>query len=162
MGNKIDPALIANSSTSLPEINQSLTNFPTAQIANNLSSLPRYVNPIINRLELDEIDFLHRKGALFVPDGTVLKEFLRCFVEFVHHSNPVIELHDFLNVIQSDGNGTGRVSLLVLQAILYSASAFVDIRVLRNMGYKSRKEARQYFYSKVKVGIQHFSPLMDD
>lgn len=125
-------------------------------------SLPKYVNPVINRLEPDEIDFLHRKGALFVPDGTVLKEFLRCFVEFVHHSNPVIELHDYLNVIQSDGNGTGKVSLLVLQAILYSASAFVDIRVLRNTGYKSRKEARQYFYSKVKVGIQHFSPCMDD
>ena len=154
----VDPALTANISTPVPETSQPFYNLPIPQPATIPLSLPKYVSPIPNRLELDEINYLHRKGALLVPDATVLSEFLRCFVEFVHHSNPVIELHDFLNVIQSDGSEMGKVSLLVLQAILYGASAFVDIRVLRSMGYKTRKEARQYFYLKVKVRRQHSYP----
>ena len=157
----VDPALTANPSTLLPETNQSFFDFPMPQPVPIPLILPKYISPVPNRLELDDIYYLQRKGAFLVPEGTVLGEFLRCFVEFVHHSNPVIELHDFLKMIQSDGNDTDKVSLLVLQAVLYGASAFVDIRFLRSMGYKARKEARQHFYSKVKVRKQQSTLCLD-
>lgn len=150
-GNIIDPALTAYSSTVLPEVNQYSFDVPMTQPASISLNMPKYARPIPDRLGLDEIYYLNRKGALFVPDGAVLAEMLRCFVEYVHYSNPVIELHDFLEAIKSNGDGTGRVSLLVLQAMLYAASAFVGIQCLRNIGHKTRKEARQHLYSKVKV-----------
>ena len=151
MNNLVDPALTAYSSSLLTEANQPFLNFPISQSPTVPLAIPKYVNPIPTRLGPDEIFYLNKKGALYVPSGNVLAEMLRCFVEFVHHSNPVIELHDFLAVIQSDGDGTDRVSLLVLQAVLYAGSAFVDMQHLRSIGYRTRKEARQHLYTKVKV-----------
>ena len=149
--NMVDPALTAFSSSFLPEADQPFINLSMPQMPTAFLPIPKYVNPFPERIGSDEMCYLSRKGALYVPDGVVLTEMLRCFVEFVHHSNPVIELHDFLAAILSDNICAEKVSLLVLQAVFYASSAFIDMQHLRSLGYRTRKEARQNLYNKVKV-----------
>jgi len=88
---------------------------------------------------------------LAIPDSSLRNELLRCYVEFVHPFMPLLDLHDFLNTVDAEDGSSGKVSLLVLQAVMFTGSAFVDMRSLARAGYTSRKEARKSFFQKARV-----------
>jgi hypothetical protein len=65
---------------------------------------------------------------------------------------PIVDLDDFLGAI--DGRpGCPQISLVVYQAIFFSATAFVDLALLQEAGYENRRGARQEYYQKIKVGL---------
>jgi hypothetical protein len=69
---------------------------------------------------------------------------------------PLIEVHELLQII-NDGTGeTGRISLLLFQAIMFAGTAFVDMEYLRVAGYSNRKAARKAFFQKARVSILWF------
>lgn len=78
-------------------------------------------------------------------------ELLRCYVEFVHPFMPLFDLHEFLHMVDSENGSAGKVSLLVLQAVMFTGSAFVDMQHLAKAGYASRKEARKSFFQRARV-----------
>ena len=149
--NETDHSLAACPATLPSEANSQFHGSPTFQPSDMCPPLPSFVKPLPSRIKADDITYLERKGALFVPTDDVLSEMLRCYVEFVHHSNPVLDLRSFLSCISVKDGSHGQVSLLVLHAVLYAACAFVNMDWLRRIGYRSRKDARQHFYNKVKV-----------
>lgn len=117
--------------------------------------LPRFIKPLPAKIGPEEISYLEKKGALTIPKGTLRSEMLRAYVEFVHPYMPLLDLHDFLTVIDRSDGSKGKVSLILFQAVMFAGSAFVDMSHLRSAGYATRKEARKDFFQKTRVSLPH-------
>ncbi|KAL1853959.1 hypothetical protein Daus18300_011626 [Diaporthe australafricana] len=116
-----------------------------------LSLLPPWVKPLPEKIGPDEINFLQRKGALSIPEPALQNALLQAYVEYVHPYMPLLELFDFLNLINAgDGRG-GQVSLLLYHAVLFAGSAFVKKKALTEHGYPNRKAARKIFFQRARL-----------
>jgi hypothetical protein len=115
------------------------------------AELPRFIKPLPAKIGPEEISYLEKKGALTVPKGTLRSEMLRAYIEFVHPYMPLLDLHDFLSVIDRLDGSNGKISLILFQAVMFAGSAFIDMQYLRSAGYSSRKEARKDFFQKTRV-----------
>ena len=63
---------------------------------------------------------------------------------------PVLNLQKFLfSIAQNDPNGN--ISLLLFQAVMFVATAFIDLKHLHDAGYTTRKSARNAFYTRLRV-----------
>ncbi|CAK3958923.1 Cutinase transcription factor 1 beta [Lecanosticta acicola] len=113
-------------------------------------SLPMYIKPLPSKLNPEDILYLEKKGALAIPSQQLRNELLRNFVEFVHPNMPLLDVHDLVTSIDRD-DGAAPVSLLLLQAIMFSAIATVDIRHLKAAGYTTRRDARRDFFQKTRL-----------
>lgn len=120
--------------------------------------LPRFIKPLPAKIGPDEIAYLQKKGALTVPKGILRSEMLRAYVEFVHPYMPLLDLHDFLAMVDARDPSKGKVSLILFQAVMFAGSAFVDMEHLRAAGYASRKDARKEFFQKTRVSLDPFFP----
>jgi hypothetical protein len=118
--------------------------------------LPPFIKPLPAKIGPDEIAYLDKKGALTLPEGTLRSEMLRAYIEFVHPYMPLLDLHDFLTVIDRPDGSLGKVSLILYQAVFFSASAFISMHHLRLAGYTTRKEARKDFFQKTRVSVHVF------
>jgi hypothetical protein len=98
----------------------------------------------------DDVQFLQKKGALSIPETGFRDDLLRAYIEFVHPYMPLLELHEFLGIIDNNGRH-GKVSLLLLQAVLFAGSSFIDMSKLEAAGYATRNAARKAFYRKTRV-----------
>ncbi|KAF2463128.1 uncharacterized protein BDR25DRAFT_347359 [Lindgomyces ingoldianus] len=116
-----------------------------------VADLPLYIKPLPARIGPDEVAYLEKKGALTVPKSTLRNEMLRAYVEFVHPYMPLLDLHDFLPIVDRPDGSLGKASLILFQAVMFAGSAFVDMRHLRNAGYATRKEARKDFFQKTRL-----------
>jgi hypothetical protein len=114
-------------------------------------NLPFYIKPLPSRIGIDEIDYLDKKGALSVPRPGLRNELLRAYIEFVHPYMPLVDLYDFVMIVESGNSNLGQISLILYQAVMFAGSAFVDMSHLHNAGYVSRKEARKDFFQKTRV-----------
>ena len=113
-------------------------------------NLPAYVKPIPARLGPDEIIFLEKKGALTIPATPLRDALLKNYAEYVHPYMPLLNLQEFIGVIdRNDGSQT--ISLLLFQAVMFAAVATVDIQFLQSAGYATRRDARRDFYQKTRV-----------
>lgn len=99
----------------------------------------------------DDIQYLYKKGALTLPHAEFRNELTRCFVEYCYPYMPLVELQDFLRIINKGTGEGGTVSLILLQAVLFTGVAFIDMSYLRSAGYSTRKAARRAFYQKARV-----------
>ena len=113
--------------------------------------LPTFIKPLPSRIGPDEISYLEKKGALTVPRGSLRSEMLRAYVEFVHPYMPLLDLHDFLTAVDQRDESSGKVSLILFQAVMFAGSAFVGMEHLRAAGYATRKDARKDFFQKTRV-----------
>jgi hypothetical protein len=113
--------------------------------------LPDYIKPLPQRMTSVDIDYLFAKGALSLPDTPVRNALLRAYLEFVHPYMPLIEIHDFLQIVEDGTGESGKISLLLFQAVMFAGTAFVDMDFLRSAGYSNRKAARKAFFQKARV-----------
>lgn len=101
----------------------------------------------------EEIHHIRKQGALSIPETALRNELIRCYVEYVYPYMPSIELHNFLRIVyQKNGEG-GKISLLLFQAVMFAATAFVDMGFLEEAGFNTRIAARNAFYQKTRVGV---------
>ncbi|OGM40776.1 hypothetical protein ABOM_011132 [Aspergillus bombycis] len=113
-------------------------------------TLPQYISPLLLRLSSADRDCLRVKGALNIPEAELLDALLECFALFVHPFLPVIDLGDLYSRIESNGR-TGTVSLVLLQMMMFAATAYVDISMLNKYGYHSAKEAQLEFFNRAQL-----------
>jgi hypothetical protein len=97
------------------------------------------------------IDYLLKKGAFELPAVGLRDELLGSYIEFVHGYMPILELNSFLGIIEHGDGETGRLSILLFQAVMFAGTAFVDMKYLRAAGFSTRKAARKAFYEKMRV-----------
>lgn len=124
--------------------------FPPSRLS-AIANLPYFIKPLPPRIGADEITYLEKKGALTVPSVGLRNEMLKAYIEFVHPFMPLLDLYDFVMIIESGNGSLGRISLILFQAVMFAGSAFVDMHHLHNAGYATRKEARKDFFQKTRV-----------
>ncbi|KAF2428600.1 hypothetical protein EJ08DRAFT_650981 [Tothia fuscella] len=124
--------------------------FPPSRIS-GISNIPYFIKPLPPRIGPDEVSYLEKKGALTVPSVGLRNEMLKAYIEFVHPYMPLIDLYDFVMIIESGNGSLGRISLILYQAVMFAGSAFVDMHHLHNAGYLTRKEARKDFFQKTRL-----------
>lgn len=133
----------------------------TAQFVNSLESvdspinLPPFVRPLPAKIASEDVAYLRVKGALTLPDTRLQNALLQAYVEYVHPYMPLMDLHDFLGIINSREGLNGQVSLFLYHAVMFAATAFVDRKYLREAGYATRKAARKSYFHKTRVSLQH-------
>ncbi|KAI2641703.1 transcription factor CTF1 [Hypomontagnella submonticulosa] len=129
----------------------------TAQFLNSLeepdasSQLPAFIRPLPAKIAPEDVTYLHAKGALSLPSLSLQNALLTAYVEYVHPYMPLVELHDFLGMINSRDGLYGQTSLFLYQSVMFAATAFVDARYLKEAGYASRKAARREFFYKTRL-----------
>lgn len=79
----------------------------------------------LTKLTSSDVRYLESKGCLHVPSGPHLDQFIRNYFLHVHPCTPLLDEGQFWDMYsnaQDDNKGTDRVSLLVFQAMLFSAA----------------------------------------
>ena len=114
------------------------------------SRFPPYIRPPREDIKRDDLEFLSRRGALIMPSVELRDQLLRCFILYVEPYMPILDLEAFFNAIDGKGNSPP-INLTLFQAIMFSGTAFVDMQLLQEAGYDSRRAARNDYYQKVKV-----------
>ncbi|GAB7361017.1 hypothetical protein MBLNU230_g1060t1 [Neophaeotheca triangularis] len=129
----------------------------TAPILNNAMSpmstapvLPAFIRPLPTKFGADDMSYLERKGALTVPAQPLRDQLLGCYAEFVHPFMPLLNLHDIVAIIDSNG-ADNQISLLLFQAIMFAGIATVDVKYLKAVGYNGRRDARRDFFQKARL-----------
>lgn len=121
------------------------------ELPDNENSLPKFFHSLPCSLTLEDFNYLSSKGALSLPSAMFQSTLLHAYIEFVHPYLPILDLHEFLSIINQPEGSHGQISLLLYQAVMFSATAFVDLRHLRNEGFTSRTLARQAFFVRARV-----------
>ena len=115
--------------------------------------LPAYIKAFPRIMELEDIQYLWRKGALSIPDTTLRNELIKCYIQHVHPSLPLINLSDFLQGFGNGGGEVAKTSLLLFQALMFAGTAYIDLSYLQTAGYSTRRDARTAFYQKARVCV---------
>lgn len=123
--------------------------------------LPQFIQRLPENVPEEDMEYLEIKGAFRVPDTIFRHELLKAFVENVYPFLPVLDLESFLLPIVSN-DGAQPVSLLLFHAVMFSATAFVELKHIHNAGYETRKELREAYYRRVRVCWGAYSPLETD
>ncbi|KAI0814379.1 fungal-specific transcription factor domain-containing protein [Xylaria sp. FL0064] len=110
-----------------------------------------FLRPLPSKLAPEDIDYLHAKGALSVPSFSLQKALLSAYTEYVHPYMPLLDLHDFLSIVDAQDGSRGQTSLFLYQAVMFCATAFVSNTALKEAGYASRKAARRAFFYKARL-----------
>lgn len=112
--------------------------------------LAPYISPIPPGITSEDLKYLQKKGAFIIPETRLRNELLRCYVQYVHPYLPLIDLRDFLATIQKN-EPADNLSLLLFQAVMFVATAFIDMSYLTAQGYVTRKAARKAFFHRIKL-----------
>ncbi|RYP85408.1 hypothetical protein DL769_000961 [Monosporascus sp. CRB-8-3] len=129
----------------------------TAQFLNTLeepdasSHLPGFIRPLPAKIAAEDVAYLNTKGALTLPTIPLQNALLRCYIEYVHPYMPLIDLNEFLTAVNARDGLCGQISLFLYQAIMFSATAFVESKFLKDAGYSSRKAARKASFYKARL-----------
>ncbi|KAH7305444.1 fungal-specific transcription factor domain-containing protein [Stachybotrys elegans] len=109
----------------------------------------------IHTTPYQDVNYLESQGCLHVPNPSILEVFLRSYFMHVHVFLPLIDEGDFWDMYFGSPNTTDppktTVSLLVLQAMIFSASNFVPLPILQELGYHDVSTARTELYRKTKL-----------
>lgn len=131
----------------------------TAQFLSSLefpdagAQLPGFIRPLPAKIAPEDVRYLSAKGALSLPGIALQNALLQAYAEYVHPYMPLMDLHEFLGLVSRRDGLNGQASLFLYQAVMFSATAFVDIKYLREAGYASRKVARKAFFQKTRVSL---------
>lgn len=112
--------------------------------------LPPYIKCLPSKLGQDEIAFLEKKGALSIPPVELRDALLKSYAEFVHPYMPLLNLHEFVEIIDHNG-GLQTISLLLFNAVMFAGVAMVDMRHLEAAGYSSRRDVRREFFQRTRI-----------
>lgn len=116
----------------------------------NKLHLPPYITPVDHEISVEDVVLLIAAEAFTLPNVTVRDELVRKYAEYVHPFLPLINLDEFLAAIV-DSKACSTVSLLLFQAIMFVATAYISKQTLATLGYSSRRAAEEAFFRRVKV-----------
>lgn len=101
----------------------------------------------------EDIIFLNKHEAFAIPTPPVRDSLIRSFIDCLYGIMPIIDIHEFLDIVEQGDGRNGRISLLVFQAIMFAGSAFADMVALRPAGFQTRRSARCAVFQKVRVRV---------
>ncbi|KAJ5939500.1 C6 transcription factor [Penicillium verhagenii] len=139
--------------------------------------LPDYIKPPSSHLQIEDLNFLIRKGAFDVPQAELGQEILKSYIRHVHPHMPFLDLDLFSNAIFNgninsiaastafqDGiedDGQEAISLLLFQAVMFAGAFFVDLKYLYAAGFLSRRSALETLFQRARA-LHDFDCEEDD
>lgn len=126
-------------------------NPPSSEASSMPEFLPPFIKPLPQTLALADIYYLRAKGALQIPATSFLHGLIQSYVQYVHLFMPVVDLSTLWGIVSGDGS---TISVLLLQAIMSAATAFVDIDRIREAGFATRMAARRAYYDNARVCLE--------
>ncbi|KAJ5929781.1 hypothetical protein N7454_006731 [Penicillium verhagenii] len=115
-----------------------------------LDEEPRFLKPLPDRIAREDLEFLRFRGALSIPESGLRNELLRSYTQWVHSFMPVLNLQELLNCVAGN-DPNGNISVLLFQAVMFVGTAFIDIKHLQDAGYSTRKDARNAFFTRLRL-----------
>lgn len=97
----------------------------------------------------DDLNHLHRRGALSIPEPGLRDALIDSYLLYFHPSHPMLDVDSLYSSVRGDSRQ--QFSLLVFQAIMFVGSCWVDHKLLRRLGFLSRRAARKAFYWRARV-----------
>ncbi|KIX02483.1 uncharacterized protein Z518_08424 [Rhinocladiella mackenziei CBS 650.93] len=108
----------------------------------------------LTRLPPEDVRYLEMKGCLHVPSGSYLDEFVRQYFLHVHPCLPILHEGDFWHMYAHKRDDSPRpptMSLLLFQAMLFAASTFVPLTVMKSCGFESFYAAREILHQRARL-----------
>jgi hypothetical protein len=120
---------------------------------------PAFFKPFPNHCTPLDLEYLHRKGALIIPQVPLRLEIIRCYIEYLHPYMPLLDVEELLQTFDPTINPPRqrRYSFLLFQCIMFAAVAFVDESLVEEMEHKNLKAVRKTFYQKARVRCSSLS-----
>ncbi|KAL7934739.1 fungal-specific transcription factor domain-containing protein [Trichoderma chlorosporum] len=116
---------------------------------NSHDTLPFIRTPELGHLSALDIRFMQLNGCFDLPPMPILNEFVRMYFLHVHPIVPLIEEGEFWESF-SCTNGE-KISLLVFQAMIFAACAFIPGAIAEATGFDCPRSATAAFYKKAKI-----------
>jgi hypothetical protein len=118
-------------------------------------ALPSFIKPLSKALNPDNLDFLHKKGALHIPARELRDEIINCYLQYVHPQLPVLD-ESTLREIARDPSSMkiAPMSILLFQAAMFSAVHFIAVDSIRKAGFDRALDLRRAFYAKARVSAR--------
>lgn len=116
-----------------------------------IPSLPPYLTPLPTSLDKTVLQFLSSNGALSVPSAEFRHICASRYLELLHPLFPLLDLHNLLTITQRGNDECGTISLLLFNAVMCAALAFVENDHVIRAGYPSKRAARMSFFRRAKV-----------
>ena len=113
--------------------------------------LPKYASPLAPLVSQEDCRTLHKEKAFEVPCVEIMDQLLRNYIQYVYPVLPILNLGELLVVIHPGYTGTKRVSLLLFQALMFSATVFQTRASIEIEGFRSRREARKTRFERAKL-----------
>ncbi|KAI0804418.1 hypothetical protein GGR55DRAFT_691011 [Xylaria sp. FL0064] len=100
-----------------------------------------------------DVNYLDSQGCLRIPTRAILDEFMQQYFLHVHPLLPFINEGDFWNLYCHQGSeGSGeKMSLLLLQAMMFSCCNFVSKASIKALGFPDIRTARATLYRRSKL-----------
>ncbi|KAI5458827.1 fungal-specific transcription factor domain-containing protein [Mariannaea sp. PMI_226] len=111
-----------------------------------------------------DVSFLEQRGCFHLPARPALDEFLRQYFIYSHPILPLLNESKFWRMYSTQHRRAApqnKISLFVLQAILFVSCPFVSTSTLSSLGFRSIQAARKDFYSRAKA-LFDFNLQKDD
>jgi hypothetical protein len=94
----------------------------------------------------EEEEWLRKQGVFDYPEKETRDKLLLCFFETSHPACPIFDRQYFMKL-----HGSGRLSPLVLNAVLFMAMFHCPLPLVQSMGFASRYVASLSFYRRAKA-----------
>ena len=108
-------------------------------------SIKTSTTPFENRRKAARIEYLTKDGAFTYPSNDVCEALLGAYFEWFHPCFPILDRHVFFNSYI-----TKTVSPLLFQAVLFVGATHCNEKVMRDLGFPSRMDARTEMYNHIK------------
>ncbi|OBT55557.1 hypothetical protein VE04_02731 [Pseudogymnoascus sp. 24MN13] len=97
------------------------------------------------------LQFLSSNGAFSVPSAEFRHICASRYLELQHPLFPLLDLHNLLTITQRGNDKCGTISLLLFNAVMCAALAFVENDHVIRAGYPSKRAARMSFFIRAKL-----------
>uniref|UniRef100_A0A8H7TQ38 Xylanolytic transcriptional activator regulatory domain-containing protein n=1 Tax=Bionectria ochroleuca TaxID=29856 RepID=A0A8H7TQ38_BIOOC len=113
--------------------------------------LPHFIQPFPANISAGDLQYLQLKGVLALPPLAVQDAFIDAYIKHVQPRFHLISITDLYRMVNHRSEAGPEISLLLYDAVLYTAAAFVDLHFIQNAGYASRRVARKHLYDKTRL-----------
>ncbi|KAL2846463.1 fungal-specific transcription factor domain-containing protein [Aspergillus pseudoustus] len=122
---------------------------PPTDIA--FQAYPFIRSDFLSRLDQDEICYLDSQSCFRLPVAAPWQAMLQAYFAHINPLIPVLDEAGFWRTVRDDGISSTRISLFVVQAILFAACPFASRRTIRECGFTNCRKARAAFYRRAKL-----------
>jgi hypothetical protein len=116
-----------------------------------MGDLPDYIKPFPSSIEAEDIQYLKMKGVLTLPHPDLRDACLRCYFQNVQPLYPVVDPLKIVSLLDGTNECNEKLSLLLLYALIFVGGTWIDVRLVRKLGFLSRKAFRKSIHRKMRL-----------